>query len=131
MTPTIPFTPTRGFTVTVNRISNATNGGSSSRHDELTVVGVIDDRRIQFAGGQAAPVPLIDGEPVIDLDPDAAVYLRIRRGMQRDTLWYSLEPVGDPRPWFMYGGNAATTADPRLIALAGGNAHVNIHDRIE
>lgn len=134
MTDPIPFTPTYGLTVTVHRTQRSgTNGGISSRHTELTVVGVIDDVASALASQPSGPVPLTDGEPISELNPDAAVYLRVRRAglaLGPGPL-YSLEPVGQPRPWCMFGGNEATSTDPRFIALAGGNAHVPIDDRIE
>jgi hypothetical protein len=136
--PHIPFIPTVGLTVTVRRATggDSTRHGVSSRHTTLTVVGVIDDRtltiREQVSGHAATPMPLTDGDPLQDQDPDGAVYLRIRRGRTAAVgLLYSLEPVGEPRPWFMFGGNTVASADPRLLVLTGGAACLNIHDRVE
>lgn len=115
---------------------NATNGGISSRHHRLTVVGVLDDRGRPLTDHTPAAARVIDlpGDlhvsPVTDDAP--AVWLRVRMVRNMGVV-YSLEPAtaaGEPRPWFMYGGNQAASADPRWLDFAT-PAPINVHDRVE
>ncbi len=124
-----------GVTLDIHREHNGTNG-ISSRYDKVTVVGVLDDRARSLsdhtpAADRVTPLPTyLRDTPASDHAP--AVWLRIQTVRNMGTV-YSVEPataVGEYRPWFMYGGNQATSSDPRWLAFAT-TATVNVRDRVE
>ncbi len=138
----------KGLTVNVlrpaaNGWGDCTNGGVSSRHARLTVVGVLDSTRT---------VPTLRPMPadsrVFEPTADApAVWLMMRRIGERD-VWSIIPaaPATDtstgaaPRDirgltlhvsrW-MAGGNYAATSDSRLSAIVRMYGAVAIHDRTE
>lgn len=131
----------RGITLNVLRgRHDCTLNGISSRHDRVTVVGVLDDRQTPLLSLSAAArvEPLPSALQVAAATDDApAVWLRLRR---IGGLCLSLEPatrLGEDRPWFMFGGNHATTSDARwneyMRDLTDGTdiPSIHVHDRNE
>ncbi len=116
------MTESLGIRVTVQRDEYASTTGPSATCDELTVVGWVDESRRtgkigQLTAEQVQPMPT-DLQQVAATDDAPAVWLFARRlSLGRGTdhadagePFYVLEPasaIGDPRPWFMFGGNFA------------------------
>lgn len=129
-------TPQHGMTLEVVRGHDCTLGGVSSRFDRVTVVGVLDDRDLRL-GSHTPAADRVEAMPEdLRIDPvtdDApAVWLRVRKigGLG---IVFTVEPataIGEPRPWFTYGGNRAASSDPRWISFVDAEP-LKVLDRVE
>lgn len=97
------------------RLGDCTNGGASSKHDELTLVNV---------DGPFEPQPH---------RPAALLVKGASRGIARIVM----QDDHDAKRWTMMGGNYAATSDSRFTkaveAITGAPFYgaVAIHDRVE
>ncbi len=129
----------KGLHVNVLRPANgwdSTNGGVSSQHTSLTIVGVLDATREWWLRGLPAAAQVF--EPTADAP---AAWLKLRRIGGRD-VW-SVVPAmtsGDPdnardlAAWdtqWMAGGNYAATTDSRIAGITQMYGAIAIHDRTE
>ena len=104
----------KGLRISVYRHGNydCTNGGISSRYNELILVG-----------------EGIEGPVTVDLDnpPENVVKIVKRKLFGGKEEYMHIEPYNNEGKWFMYGGNIACTSDSRFPS----RYPLKIHDRCE
>lgn len=107
----------KGLTIYVYRsgIGDCTNGGISSRYNELILVG-----------------EGIEGPVTVDLDnpPENLVKIvkrKLFQGTYNEMEHMHIEPYNNEGKWFMYGGNIACASDSRFPS----HYPLKIHDRYE
>ena len=136
-------TPTKGLRLSVLRHAgpDCTNNGITARHDELTLVGVRDDKEATW--GKPAPTVAVPREArVFAPDDRAAAVILVVRHIGGATMCL-VPAVHDGRSWVeapgwhMAGGRFAATPDSRFGAilreagLSSGYVAVAVHDRKE
>ena len=94
------------------KFGDCSNGGISSRYNELILVG-----------------EGIEGPEVVDLDnpPENAVKIVKRKLFGGSEEYMHIEPLNNEGKWFMYGGNIACASDSRFPS----RYPLKIHDRYE
>lgn len=104
----------KGLTIWVyrDRLGDCTNGGISSRYDELILVG-----------------EGIEGPVSVDLDnpPENLVKIVKRRLFGESEPYLHIEPYNNEGKWYMAGGNHAYVSDSRFPSRYA----LSIHDRCE
>ncbi|MEO6733768.1 MAG: hypothetical protein ABIN01_21270 [Ferruginibacter sp.] len=122
----------RGLKVYVYRsavIGDCTNGGITSKHDRLTIVGTVDYR----TGDQPVISPLDKHDQVFEPKPDSpAAWLVVGKYGSRDRYVVPAGTDGQPDPrWWMHGGNLVSSSDARWSDLVDAQYGVRVHDRHE
>lgn len=123
----------RGLHVTVFRSArggDSTNGGITSKHRALTIVGTIDYRR----GDQPVINELPEGSRVFAPTTEyPAAWLVVGHRGSRDRYVIPADETGQPDRgrWWMAGGNLVSSSDARWCELADRQDAVRVHDRHE
>jgi len=106
---------------------DCSNGGLTSRHSQLTLVGVVD--KTEDRANQTVQ-PLAASAQIHAAHEDAPPVLLVLRRVGRTIVQHLEQPPTDGK-WFMSGGNYAVGAGPQFEQLVGHRGAVQVHDRHE